>query len=100
MARLYQRIVGSKVMEHADAPHPLALLRPRPERPRNRSTTNKRDEVAAAGHSITSSASVRRLSEILTPSAFAVLRLMMNSNLDGCITGRSAGFTPFKMRPV
>src|SRR5438874_353243 len=41
-------------------------------------------------HSITSSASESRLSEILTPSARAVLRLITSSNLVGCRTGRSA----------
>ena len=51
-------------------------------------------------YSITSSASDRRLSEILTPSAFAVLRLITNSNLVTCITGRLAGFSPLRMRPT
>jgi hypothetical protein len=32
------------------------------------------------------------------PSAFAVLRLMTSSYLVGACTGRSAGFSPFKMR--
>ncbi len=35
-------------------------------------------------HSITSSASDSMLSENLTPSAFAVLRLITNSNLTDC----------------
>jgi hypothetical protein len=34
IARLSERIVGSKAMEDADLPHPLALLRARRERPR------------------------------------------------------------------
>src|SRR6516164_2222186 len=42
-------------------------------------------------HSITSSASRRNGSEIVSPSAFAVLRLTIRSNLVGCSTGRSAG---------
>jgi hypothetical protein len=41
--------------QHADAPHALALLRPRHERPPCR-TTEQRDELAPL-HSITSSAS-------------------------------------------
>ena len=48
--------------EHADAPHPLALLRARRERPRSRRAAEQRDELAPL-HSITSSArasSVRR----------------------------------------
>src|SRR5262249_40581828 len=45
-------------------------------------------------YSITSSASESRLSEILMPSAFAVFRLITSSNLVGCTTGSSAGFSP------
>jgi len=39
------RIVRRDTQQHANAPHPLALLRPRRERPRRRAT-EKRDEVA------------------------------------------------------
>jgi hypothetical protein len=42
IARLSERIAGSKVMEDADAPHPFALLRPRRKRPRRRAA-EKRD---------------------------------------------------------
>src|SRR5262249_58955920 len=55
------------------------LLRAGRERPRRSCAAEQRDELAAF-HSITSSASESRLSEILTPSAFAVLRLITNSN--------------------
>jgi hypothetical protein len=34
------------------------------------------------------------------PSAFAVLRLTTISNFIGCRTGRSAGFSPLRTRPV
>jgi hypothetical protein len=34
------------------------------------------------------------------PSAFAVLRLITRSNFVGCSTGRSAGFSPLRMRPT
>src|SRR5262249_473232 len=34
---------------------------------------------------------------IVRLSAFAVLRLITNSNFVGCSTGRSAGFAPFKI---
>jgi hypothetical protein len=51
-------------------------------------------------HSITSSASDIRLSEILTPSALAVFKLMTSSNFVGCKTGRSAGCAPLTMRAV
>src|SRR5262249_43237236 len=51
-------------------------------------------------HSITSSASASNLSGISRPSAFAVLRLITNSNFAGSITGRSPGFSPLRMRPA
>jgi hypothetical protein len=51
-------------------------------------------------YSITSPAKVRSLGGISIPSAFEVLRLITNSNLVGCITGRSAGFAPFKIFPT
>jgi len=51
-------------------------------------------------HSITSSASASNLSGTSSPSAFAVLRLITNSNFVGCMTGRSAGFSPFRIRPA
>ena len=83
---------------NAYLPHPLALLRARRERPRCR-TVEQRDELAPF-HSITSSASDRTLSENLTPSAFAVLRLITNSNLLDCMTGKSAGFAPLRILPT
>src|SRR5215471_6763988 len=93
------RIVRARGHQHADAPHPLALLRARRERPRRRRAAEQRDEPPAL-HSITSSASESRLSEILMPSAFAVLRLITVSNLVVCITGRSAGFAPLRILAV
>ena len=51
-----------------------------------------------ATQSITSSALAISVGGRLRPSARAVLRLMMNSNLVGACTGRSAGLAPFKMR--
>jgi hypothetical protein len=39
-------IVGGEIHEHADAPHPLALLRARRERPRGCRAAEKRDEIA------------------------------------------------------
>src|SRR5262249_33974927 len=68
------------------------LLRPRCQRPCSRAA-EQRDELAPP-HSITSSARDIKLSENFTPSALAVLRLITNSNLVGCMTGRSAGLAP------
>jgi hypothetical protein len=44
-------------------------------------------------YSITSSARASSAGTVM-PSAFAVLRLITSSNLVGCWTGRSAGFSP------
>src|ERR1035437_6818958 len=50
-------------------------------------------------YSITSSAICWRCSGTVRPSAFAVLRLITNSNLVDCTTGRSAGFSPLENSP-
>ena len=44
--RLHFRIVLGEAHEHADAPHPLRLLRARRERPRRRRAAEQRDELA------------------------------------------------------
>jgi hypothetical protein len=49
-------------------------------------------------HSITSSARARSDDGTSSPSALAVLRLITSSYLVGACTGRSAGFSPLKMR--
>src|SRR5271154_1535203 len=51
-------------------------------------------------HWITSSAVANSVSGMVRPSALAVLRLMISSTLVGCSTGRPAGFSPLRMRPV
>src|SRR6266516_2650328 len=48
-------------------------------------------------HSITSSARASSIGGTSRPSALAVLRLITNSNLVGCSTGRSAGLAPLKI---
>src|SRR5262245_33314375 len=100
MARLPQCIVGSTVMEHADAPHPLALLRARPKRPHHRRAAEQRDELAPADHSITSSAATCKVSGTVKPSILAVFRLIINSNFVGLIMGKSAGLSPLRTLPV
>ena len=54
----------------------------------------------SCGYSITSSASNWIEFGTSMPSALAVCRLMTNSNLVVCNTGRSAGFAPLRMLPV
>src|SRR5262249_1756955 len=129
---LHLGVIGTGIREHADAPHPLALLRARRKRPRNPRAGEQRDELApvylsprrslrhgrtwsghprlcginepsrgcrlfrATPHSITSSARLSNGSGTVKPSAFAVLRLMINSIFVACCTGRSAGFSPLR----
>src|SRR6516162_6780780 len=90
--------IGRPNVDEADDRH-CRLLRARHQRPRGRAA-EKREELAALHHSITSSARASSVGGTSMPSAFAVLMLMMSSNLVGCITGKSAGFAPFKMRPA
>src|SRR6516225_10652164 len=54
----------------------------------------------ASHHSITSSARPSSESGKLMPSVFAVLTLMTSSTFVDWITGRSAGFSPLRIRPV
>src|SRR5262245_19500372 len=75
------------------------LLRAPPEWPHHCRAAEKRDELATP-HSITSSASAKSLSGTVRLSAFAVLRLMMISNLVDCNTGRLAGFSPLRTLPA
>src|SRR5262249_27451502 len=90
-------IVRGARHQHPDAPHSL-LLRACRERPRRCRAAEQRDELAPALHSITSSAMASSLSGTVRPSAFAVLRLITISYLVGACTGRSAGFSPLRMR--
>src|SRR5262249_61604386 len=89
---------GEKPAKIAHPRHPR-LLPPCRERPRHRRSAEKRDEPAAV-HSITSSARSRRASDILSPSALAVVRLMTRSNLVGCCTRSSAGLAPRRILPT
>src|SRR6516164_4826726 len=98
-AGLSFRIVRCEWREHADAPHPFRLLRPRRERPRDRCATEQRDE-GATFHSITSSARASSVDGTSRPSALAVLRLITRSYLVDACTGSSAGFTPLRMRSM
>src|SRR5262249_8395720 len=75
------------------------LLRARCERPCCCRAAKQRDELAPL-HSITSSTKEISRAGISMASALAVLRLITNSNLVSCWTGRSAGLSPLRMRPV
>src|SRR5665213_109088 len=57
------------------------------------------DLLIGEPHSMTSSACASSTCGTVRPSALAVFRLMTNSNLVGCWTGRSAGLAPFRTLP-
>src|SRR5215469_6531355 len=80
----YFRIVLDVWMEEHDATHARRLLRARRERPRG-SAAEQRDELASL-HSITSSAATSRPGGTVSPSAFAVLRFTIVSNLVAACT--------------
>src|SRR5262249_28775423 len=72
------------------------LLRACGGRPRRRRAAEQRDELAAL-HSITSSASSRKDSEMVSPSALAVLRFISSSYLSAACSGSSPGFSPLRI---
>src|SRR5262249_55128364 len=96
-----QRIVRGDIDQHSDTSHPFAWLRPRRQRPRRRRGAEGEEGAAVHGvacHSITSSAATCSVSGTVRPSALAVFMLITSSNFTGCCTGRSAGFSPRRMR--
>src|SRR5262245_41043593 len=90
---------GNGLAEAAQIPdhRHRCLLRTCRKRPCRRRAAEQRDELAAS-HSITSSARASTVAGTSRPSALAVLRLSTVSYLVGACTGRSAGFSPFRMR--
>ena len=54
--------------------------------------------MAPACYSMTSSARASRLGGTVIPNALAVFILIVISNLVGACTGRSAGFSPLRIR--
>src|SRR3974390_2615946 len=56
-----------------------------------------RTSFAWRTHSMTSSASARSVGGMVRPSALAVLRLSISSNLVGCWTGQSPGVAPLRI---
>src|SRR5262245_50974744 len=73
-------------------------LRAHRERPCRRRAPEQTNELAPRAHSITSSARASSVGGTSRPSTLAVLRLMTSSNLVGFCTGRSAGFSPRRIR--
>src|SRR5262249_40760842 len=85
--------------ERADSREPrlLRARRARPKQRRHRRAAEQRDELAAL-HSITSSARADKLGGTSIPICLAVFRFITNSNLLDCMTGKSAGFSPLRIR--
>src|SRR6516162_9005361 len=96
---LPQGIAFVEPHEQADAPHAGALLGARRQWPCRRAA-KERDELAPPNHSITSSARARIRGGNSKFMAFAALRLTTSSNLVGWMIGKSAGFSPLRMRPA
>src|SRR5262249_16919717 len=72
------------------------LLRSCRERPRTRSAEQRYER--ATPHPIPWSARASSVSGTMRPIAFATLRLIASSYLVAACTGRSAGFSPLRMR--
>src|SRR5262249_29052502 len=92
-----ERRIGRSGVHKSDHWH-RGLLRARSERPSGRRAAEQRDEIAPPNHSITSSARTSSDGGTSRPSALAVLRLRTVSYLVGACTGRSAGFSPRRIR--
>ena len=56
--------------------------------------------LGGANYSIASSAVASSVGDISRPSVLAVFKLITNSNLVDCMTGRSDGFSPLSMRAI
>src|SRR5262249_33383989 len=84
--------------EVSDTRNLPGLLRLSSERRGEEAAGHGTEECSAFHYSITRSARASSDGGIVSPSAFAVLRLMTSSNFVGCSTGRSAGLAPFKTR--
>src|SRR5262249_47239600 len=92
-------IIRGRGQQHAYTAHSLGPLRARRERPCRRAA-EEQYELAASDHSITSSASASTCEGMSRRNALATTRLMTSSNLVVWTTGRSAGVSPLRMRPV
>src|SRR5262245_11997866 len=92
-AELFERLP-----ERRQSANPAWLLRVRRgHRPSHRAP-EQRHELAPRNHSITSSARASSVAGTSRPSDAAVFKLITSSCFVGAWTGRSAGFSPFRMR--
>src|SRR5262249_55714189 len=89
-----ERRLGTLAGESTYPPDLCALLRLARARSSQDAPTDDGDERSPVHHWMTSSARPSTDCGIVRPSAFAVFRLITNSNLVGCSMGRSAGLAP------
>ena len=89
---------GGEIHKGADEAHRLGRLSTRSKRPPHRRAAEHGYELATSFHSITSSASESSIGGTSRPRVLAVLRLIARSYLVGAWTGRSAGFSPLRIR--
>src|SRR5262249_2124112 len=83
-------------IKKTDARHLPGRLRLGDER-RSKGAKRQPAQERAPVHSITWSARCRTDSGMVTPSAFAVLALMIKANFVGCSMGRLLGLAPFRI---
>jgi hypothetical protein len=72
----------------------------RPSRARSRPEQVQQCAQTNLRYSVTSSALASSVGGTVRPSIRAICALMTSANLLDCTTGRSAGFSPLRMRPV
>ena len=97
-ARISKHHRGKLQTEIEDMDLPNPVIRSHSRKSRVSAKTGREQSQQIASYSITSSARASMAGGISKPSAFAVLRLITNSYLVGVCTGRSAGFSPLRMR--
>ena len=91
--RWFLRVVTRQPMDRSNRSPLYADQRTSSDRPGMSEKCHNQKRV----YSINSSAATNRVCGTLRPSTLAVLRLITNSNLVGCSTGKSAGLVPFKI---
>jgi len=94
------RLFGVNVVVLAAAP--MSALPPRAIKPATRPDGRKgpKPAVSNSHYSMTSSAWASNIGGMSRPRERAVCKLMTNSNLVDCKTGRSAGLAPWRMLPA
>jgi hypothetical protein len=96
--RMIEDMNSRKLCAHTQRGHIYSWKRLAAFLKRSPETATCEDLRLLEPHSITSSARARSVGGSVRPSALAVLRLITSSYFVGICTGRSAGFSPLRMR--